>query len=84
MGGINTGLQRPILDKKNYFNETMRDVTMKGVLFILKQINKKVRPRRFERLTYWLEVSCSIQLSYGRIKCKAIYTKKHVLPSLSK
>ena len=28
--------------------------------------NSLVRPRGFEPLTYWLEVSCSIQLSYGR------------------
>ena len=27
-----------------------------------------VRPARFERATYGLEVRCSIQLSYGRVK----------------
>ena len=31
------------------------------------------RPKGLEPLTYWLEVSCSIQLSYGRCGKKRVY-----------
>ena len=42
-------------------------------MLMIPTLSWLARPERLERSTYWLEVSCSIQLSYGRFGKKRVY-----------